>query len=162
MANIFSPQEMLRIAVKVEENGVKLYGSFEAKTKDAKIKGVWHYLKEQDDLHRKIFQDMLEKVGDFVVYEFSPGEYEAYMRAIASQYIFVPETIAKKTKEAFKSDLDAVDFGIFIEKESIFTYSALREYIVTTKQPILDKIIDEEKKHLIDLTLLKDSLKKGK
>jgi rubrerythrin len=162
MVNIFSPQEILRIAVKVEENGVKLYESFEKKTTEPKIKGIWRHLKEQDELHRKIFQEMLEKVGDYIVYEFNPGEYDTYIRAIASQYIFVPDLIEKKTKDGFTSNLDAVDFGIFIEKESIFTYTALKEYITTAQLPVIEKIIDEEKKHLIELTLLKDSLKAEK
>jgi rubrerythrin len=159
MANIFSPQEILRIAIKVEENGKALYGALESKTKDEKLKKMWQYLKEQEEEHRKTFQGMLDNVGDYIVDEFRPGEYEAYLRAIASGYIFTQELIEKKTKELFSSDLEAVEFGLYIEKESILTYSALRDYVLTAKQPVLDKVIDEEKKHLVQLTLLKDQMR---
>ncbi|MDD4955497.1 MAG: ferritin family protein [Candidatus Omnitrophica bacterium] len=160
MSNIFSPQEILRIAISVEENGKKLYGALEKKTKDKGIAEVWAYLKDQEELHRKTFADILDNIGDYIVYEFSPGEYDAYIKAIAAGYIFVAELMEKKTKEGFVSDLEAIDFGIYIEKESILTYSALRSYVLTEQHPVLDKVIDEEKNHLVKLTLLKDKFKK--
>ena len=158
MAANFSPQEILKIAIKVEENGKKLFGILEEKAKDEKIKSVWRYLKEQEDVHRKVFQEMLDNVGDYIVYEFSPGEYEAYVKAIAASYIFATRLVERKIKEGFGSDLEAIDFGIHIEKESILTYTALREYVQTAKQVVLDKVIKEEKTHLVRLTALKESL----
>ncbi|UCC94542.1 MAG: ferritin family protein [Candidatus Omnitrophota bacterium] len=157
--NIFNPQEILRIAVQVEENGKNLYGILESKAKDTKLKEMWRYLKEQEELHRKVFQQMLDNVGDYIVYEVSPGEYDAYMRVIASSYILTQELIEKRMSQLFASDAEAIDFGIYIEKESILTYSALKEYVLTAKQPVIDKVIDEEKKHLVQLTLLKDQMK---
>jgi len=88
MVNVFSPQEILRVAVKVEERGQSLYAALEEKATSDKLKNLWKYLKEQEELHRQIFQNMLNKIGDYIVYEFSPGEYEAYLKAISSQYIF--------------------------------------------------------------------------
>ncbi len=158
MENIFSPQEILRIAVNVEKNGKNLYETLENKAKSESLKATWKYMKEQEEGHRQTFQTMLDSVKDYIVYEFSPGEYEAYLRAIASEYIFTQELIEKKAKEGFSSDLEAVDFGIYIEKESILTYSALRKYVLTAKQSIIEKVIDEEKKHLADLVMLKESL----
>lgn len=161
MVNIFSPQEILKIAIRVEENGKKLYQALEAKTESEQLKHVWGYLKEQEEIHRKVFQDVLDNIGDYIVYEFSPGEYEAYLRAIAQSYVFTQQLIEKKIKELFSSDLEAVEFGVYIEKESILVYSALKEYVLTTKQNVLKKVVDEEKKHLVQLVLLKESLKKG-
>ena len=158
MADTFSPQEILKIAIKVEENGKKLYGILEEKAKDGKIKSVWRYLKEQEDVHRKVFQEMLDNVGDYIVYEFNPGEYEAYVKAIAASYIFTTRLVERKIKDGFGSDREAIDFGIHIEKESILTYTALREYVQTAKQVVLDKVIKEEKTHLVRLTALKESL----
>ena len=160
MPNIFSPQEILRIAIKIEENGKKLYEALEKKTGNVVMRDAWAYLKDQEEVHRKTFQAMLDNVGDYIVYEFSPGEYDAYIKAIASGYIFTQELIVKKTGEGFKSDLEAIDFGIYIEKESILTYSALRGYILTEKHQVLDKVIDEEKNHLVKLTILKDEIRK--
>ncbi len=160
MDNAFSLQEILRIAIKVEENGKKLYEKLDKTTNNKDTRAIWTYLKDQEEVHRKIFQDMLSNVGDYVVYEFNPGEYGAYIKAIAGSYIFTETLVEKKLEEGFNSDSDAIDFGIHIEKESILTYSAMREYVVTAKQPILNKVIDEEKNHLVRLTELKEKLNK--
>lgn len=160
MENVFSPQELLKIAVGVEENGKSLYEILENKAKDEKIKAIWKYLKEQEEIHRQIFKQMLDDVGSYIVYEFSPGEYDAYLKAIASSYIFTQELIKKKIKELFNSELEAVDFGIYIEKESILALSALKEYITSDKKAVLNKIIAEERKHLVCLTSLKHDVLK--
>ncbi|MDD5584035.1 MAG: ferritin family protein [Candidatus Omnitrophica bacterium] len=160
MANIFSPQEILRIATKVEENGKVLYGNLEKKTNDKALQQTWKYLKEQEELHRATFQKMLDNIGDYVVNEFSPGEYNAYVTAIASEYVFTQGLITEKIKKGFSGDLEAVEFGIYIEKESIITYSALRDYIMTEKQAVLDNVIAEERKHLVNLTSIKSTLKR--
>ena len=160
MRNTFNPQEIVKIAINIEENGKKLYAALEGKARDRKLKIMCKYLKEQEEIHHQIFQEMLDNIGEYIVHEFSPGDYEAYLRAIAIEYIFTQEIIRGKVKEGFKSDFEAVEFGIFVEKESILTYSALREYMLAGKQEVLDKVIDEERKHLVDLIVLKDFLKK--
>jgi rubrerythrin len=156
MANILSPQEILKIAIKVEEEGRNLYHILEKKAEDKQLKEMWQYLKEQEEEHRAIFQEMLDKSAEYIVYEFSPGEYEAYLSAVASSYVFTQELMKQKTKELFASDLEAIDFGIYVEKESILTYSALKEYVLADKQPVLDKVISEEKKHLTQLISLRN------
>lgn len=158
MGNIFNPQEILKIAVNVDTNGKKLYQSLEDRAGNEKLKATWKYLKEQEETHRQIFQEMLDKIGEYIVHEFSPGEYEAYLRAIASEYIFTQKMIESKINQGFSSDLEAVDFGIQIEKESILTYSALKEYILTARQGVLEKVIDEERRHLANLVFLKDQI----
>ena len=160
MKNAFNPQEIVNIAINIEENGKKLYEILETKAKDQKLKAVCKYLKEQEEIHLKFFQEMLGNIGDYVIHEFSPGEYEAYLRAIASEYILTQEIIRGKIKEGFHSDLEAIEFGIFVEKESILTYSALRDYVLAGKKEVLDKVINEERKHMTDLIALKNLLKK--
>lgn len=160
MRNTFNPQEIVKIAINIEENGKKLYETLENKAKDQRLKAICKYLKEQEEIHYKIFQEMLENIGEYIVHEFSPGEYEAYLRAIATEYIFTQEIVRSRLKKGFESDFEAVEFGIFVEKESILTYSALREYMLTAKVGVLDKVIDQERKHLTDLIAMKDSLSK--
>jgi len=160
MVNNFNPQEIVKIAINVEENGKKLYQVLENKAKNEKLKTIFKYLKEQEEIHSKIFQEMLANIGDYIVHEFVLGEFQAYLRAIASEYIFTQELISQKVEKGFGSDIEAVEFGILVEKESILTYSALCECILPGKGVTLNKIISEERKHLISLTILKDSLKK--
>jgi len=159
MDNNWSPQEILDIALRVEENSKLLYAKLEEKTEDERLKAVWKFLKEQEIEHKSKFKDMLDNSGDYLVQEFGAGEYDAYLEAIASEYVFSPKLISEKTEKLFSSAQEAVDFGLQIEKESILVYTALKEYVIGDKQEILDSIIREEKKHVIVLTELKKTLK---
>jgi len=161
MSDSFSPDEILKIAVNVEKNGQKLYADLESKATDPKIKEIWGYLKEQEIKHQQIFEEMLSNQEQYLVKEVIKGEYAGYLRAIASEYIVTQGLIEKKVKEDFSSDLEAINFGIYIEKESILAYSSLKEYIVIARQAVLDKIINEEKQHLEKIVILKESLKSG-
>jgi len=158
MENIFHPSEIIRIAVNVERNGQTLFGMLQEKATDQKIKDMWGYLKEQEIHHQKIFADILSDTENYFVDEYNPGEYGAFLQAIASEYIVTQEVIEQRTKELFTSDLEAINFGIFIEKESIMTYSVLRDYVKSEHQDIIDKVIDEEKKHLVNLYKIKQTL----
>jgi rubrerythrin len=70
--------------------------------------------------------------------------------------------IEEKTRVLFNSDLEAVEFGIYIEKDSILVYSAFKEYIITAKQHILEKVINEERNHLVRLVNLKEVISRSK
>ena len=85
---MFSPQEILRTAIIVEDNGRIFYEDLENKAKDEKVKETFRFVKEEGTYHGQIFQKMLDKKEDYMIYEFSIYEYEAYVKAIASMYIF--------------------------------------------------------------------------
>ncbi len=159
MPGKWSPQEVLKIAVKVELHGQNLYASLESKTEDEKLKCMWNFLKEQEVIHRQIFENMLIDDGSLIVNEFGTGEYDDYMEAIASEYIITPQIIEEKLNTEFTSDLAAVDFALGIEKEAVLVYSALKSYVNQDNQHLLDKIINEEKKHIVQLYGIKQSLK---
>ncbi|MCF7874129.1 MAG: ferritin family protein [Candidatus Omnitrophica bacterium] len=160
MENQFSPQEILRISIEVEEIGAKLYDKLSKKTDNPEAKKIWDYLKEQEVEHKKIFSQILAKAGDYIVYELKPGEYDNYIRAISSEYIFSPQLIEEKLRQDFKDDLEAVNFGISIEKESILVYTSFKEYMKAERKELIDQVIEQEKKHYTDLVNLKKTLKK--
>lgn len=162
MSSNFSPQEIVRIAIKVEEQGEKLYAKLEYEATNQSLKEVWGYLRNQEHIHRDVFQRMLDKVGDYIVDNFNPGEYDNYLRAISSEYIFTQDLIERKMQEGFPNDLAAIKFGIEIEKESVLVYEAMKEFVTVERHEVLDKIINEEKKHLTLLIGMKASFKKEK
>ena len=161
MENGYSPEEILKIAVKVEENGRDFYAAQEAKANDEQLKLIWQHLKKQELLHRETFKKMLDNIKDYIVYEYSAGEFDVYFAAIAKEYIFTQQLSQIRAKELLKSGSfdEILNFAVAIEKESILTYSALREYVISEKVDIIDEIINQEKQHLVKLKELKEKFK---
>ncbi|MBD3246313.1 MAG: hypothetical protein GF333_04815 [Candidatus Omnitrophica bacterium] len=158
MKEQFNIGEIFRLAMQVEQNGKKLYGELASRAETPAVREIWNYLKEQEAVHWQIFEKMLAEAEESDIYEYQPGEYQAYIRAIAENYVFTAELVKGTRAESFSSEREAVDFGIFIEKESILTYSALQEYLPAEKQPAVEKIIQEEKNHYVRLTALKKTV----
>lgn len=161
MSDIFSPRELLKIAVAVEENGKSFYAALAKKAPAGPMRDLWNYLKDQEETHIKVFKDILAKTSVDSVYDFSPEENGDYLKALAAGYIFTNDLISKKIDHMFSSDIEAVDLAVNIEKDSILVYSAFKGQIFKDEKMALDEVLSQEKKHLIQLLLLKNTLTGG-
>jgi len=158
MTEHFNPQKVLEIALKVKESSQKLYQALSSKTADSQLKSLWDHLGQDSEFHSKVFKEMCQDIESYVVYELSAGEYDPYLSEIIPGFRYTQETVGKKTKELFATDLEAVEFAIYVVIELILVYSALKNCIVPDKLDIFNKIIGDEKRHLTKLNLAKRNL----
>ena len=154
MSVFFSARELAEIAVQIEDNGIAFYGSLARQSKDAKTAAVYDYLAGQEKQHLVTFQSLLRGLEVPRVPESLPGEEPAYVRALASGRVFVDASVAR----AVKSDSEAIELGLAAEKDSILLYYELRSAVKETDRAAVDRIIAEEKSHLVELTELKGRL----
>lgn len=155
--NIFSPDEILRLAVKIEENGKKFYESMVKKIEDDKVKSLLEFLAGEEMRHKKTFEDILNSLDEKIIVESYGGEYEAYMSALARECVFTQTIVEKKTEDGFSNTLDLLDFALRIEKDSIILYTQMRGNVLKDIPPI-EKIIQEEMKHFILISDLKKNI----
>ncbi|MCM8832725.1 MAG: ferritin family protein [Candidatus Omnitrophica bacterium] len=157
MGNFFNISEIYQFAIKIEENGEKFYREVAGKTKDKEVKDLFLFLADEEVRHKKIFEDNLSKIEKYEPPEAYPGEYFAYLRKYAEELIF-PKGIEK---EMGKEDvIDAINFGIRRELDSIMYYLEMKDFIPETQHLELDKIIKEEKSHFVRLSNLKQKFEK--
>lgn len=84
-----------------------------------------------------------------------PGEYFAYMSALASEYVFTQKDKGKDIAKKTKSDNEAIDLGIGFEKDSILFYEGMKKVVPEYDLKIVDQLIEQEQYHLKMLTDLK-------
>lgn len=149
--------EVYQIAINIEKNGTKFYQTWAKKVKDKKLKEIFSALAYAEVEHEKTFQKMLKEIENYEPKEAYPEEYFQYLRAYADGLIFNMETIEKKAKQ-IKSVSKALDFAIEREKESILYYQEVKNIVPQSQHKELEKIINEERKHFLDLTHIKNSL----
>lgn len=88
-------------------------------------------------------------------------ENHEYIRNIADSNVFVGKRIwTLLTKKAI-TDIEVLEAGIGFEKDSILLYSEIRGMLPRQDQNIIDMIVNEEKKHLSELTYLAGKLRSG-
>lgn len=148
--------EVLQFAIKIEENGWEFYKKFADLVDNEKIRQLFVLLADEEIKHKEIFEAMLPEIEKYEPQEVYPPEYFSYLRAYADNIIF-----KKGLDEELQKKLDAVaiiDFGIRMELDSIAYYQETKNFIPASQKNVIDRIIEEERKHFLKLTNFKNTL----
>ncbi|MBI4706577.1 MAG: ferritin family protein [Candidatus Omnitrophica bacterium] len=155
MANIFSGSEVVEIGVQIEKNGKDFYEAVAGQSKDKKAKEMFLFLASEEAKHVLVFQKILSQVEKYEPAEAYPGEYFAYMNALASESIFTQKDKGKETAKKIKSDKEAIEIGIGVEKDSIVFYEGMKKVAPGYDHVVIDEVIAQEQGHLAKLLELK-------
>lgn len=150
----YSYEDVIGYAVLIEQRGIKLYTDAAEKLKNEPARNILLHLAEQEKKHEEYFLKLKSEVHTHDSRKVDlDDESIGYLSALARSEIF-PED-GKPHHERLKSLKDAIDFGMQAEKDSILFYLELHrlDWDESTKK-VLQSIIREEKKHLVQLVEL--------
>lgn len=139
----FNPIEALKIARKLEREGISFYGHLMQKAVDPKVKEALTYLKGQEEDHLKIFEKLLERVDPEAVDDDEDDVFEC----VDDGVFLLPQ------EKDLAADFDsALELGVTIEKRSLAFYLELVKHTESEDgKNTINKIIEEEKKHWVEL-----------
>jgi len=161
MAEFFKASELLEFAIQIEKNGEVFYLKVSKNISSYEIRETFLYLAEEEINHRKLYEELLKTVEDYQPKEIYPDEYFKYLRAYADQHIFVKKEEIEEKASKVKSEIEAIDIGIGFEKDSILFYLEMRNLVSDREKAVIDKIIEEERKHYNKLVEVKKILSEG-
>lgn len=160
MKKKFRPPEIIKFAIRIEENGRDFYKKMAKKMKKKSTKELFDFLAEQEIKHKDIFQDFLSFIERFKPEESYTEEYFSYLKAYADDNIFSKEKKGRMMASEINTPEKAIDVGIGIEKDSIYYYLELEKLVPEDKKKIVQKIIEEERKHYMKFKKLKNLMGK--
>ena len=158
MADIFAGSEIVELGVQIEVNGRDFYCALAGRTKDKKAKDTFEFLAGEEEKHITAFKEILVSVEKFSPQEVYPGEYFAYMNALAGGHVFTRKGQGNSSARKVKSDKEAIELGIGFEKDSIIFYEGMKTVVPEKDHSIIDGLIAQEQGHLVKLTELKQKL----
>ncbi len=158
MGNIFSGSEIVEIGVQIEKNGRDFYREVSACAKDEPSKKVFDYLGNEEEHHITTFREMLSSVQNYEPKEAYPGEYFAYMKALADDHVFTKENAGCELGKKVGSEKEAIGIAIRFEKDSILFYEGMKKVVPEKDHRLLEALINEEQKHIRELNELKELL----
>ena len=153
----FKASEILQVAVRIEENGERLYRHARTLTDEPKLKDLFGFLAAEEIKHKKTFEEMASKLEGYEPPESYPGEYCAYLRAYADSLVFSPEEVAEELEDLYDVE-EAVEFAMEREIESILYYIEAKSLVPKAQADLLDGIVAEERRHYLKLVDVKKSL----
>jgi len=150
----FSIREVVEQAVQTEKLGYEFYTTMAKKFPDNnELKKLFDLLAVHELKHGTNFSHLKDKIGN----EEPEGwdEVSLYLRAIVDSEFFLGKDKCLPSLEHVRTALEAIDFALCFERETLLYYHALRETL--KERDTIDAIIKEEKSHIIWLNNLRKS-----
>lgn len=154
---LFTASDVLRFAARMEEDGGRFYREAADRSEKSEVKKLFNSLASDEAEHKKTFEGLLAKETMIEPREDYPGEYLSYLHDYIDGKIFVALD-DKSAKSESGNVAKALEFAIRREMESIHYYQELKAFIPVDDHKTLDKIIDVERKHFMQLSNAKKNL----
>jgi rubrerythrin len=148
----FNAVEALKIAISIEENGLKFYTDAAKRFAPSPAADLFDKLAHEEEGHKDLFQRMLDALPkDGAPTAFDPNnEMDQYLEMMAGLHIFQQNPAeVDKVLAAVKSQKDALELAITFEKDSVMFFVQLKEASAEMSDRIsVDRLIAEEARHL--------------
>ncbi|MHC4598563.1 MAG: ferritin family protein [Planctomycetota bacterium] len=161
----FNAEEILEIAIKLEQKGASLYrfAALNAESPDAKL--FFQQLARMEEEHEQIFRNFRDNWGKAGAVEkvFDPDEDAVkVLQAWADGFVFEisSDTTPPLVGEALEKEIFRV--AIQAEKDSIVFYEGLRSGIKNPEDlAAVEEVIRQEMGHIVELSVLRSRLRSG-
>lgn len=156
----FSVLEVTQMAINIEKQGYEFYMNVAKNATSEKAKAIFLLLAEQEKKHIDMFTNLsnvlkdMDSMDDSYLFD---ENVSLYIEALTDNEVF-KETQTGRVSNIISSK-EAIKEGIQAEKNSILFYTEiLNNTKATDVKSVLELLIEEEKKHVIDLTQLAKTL----
>jgi rubrerythrin len=150
----FSVREVVEQAVQTEKLGKEFYTQMAEKFRDkAELKKLFELLAAHEIRHGESFLSLGNQLKDEEPEGW--GEVTLYLRALVDSEFFLGKDKCLPSLEHVKTAVEAIDFALCFERETLLYYYTLREAL--KGKEIIDTIIREEKSHIVWLNNLRKS-----
>ena len=159
MSVVFSGDEIIEMAVKTEETGCDFYRMAEANAASEPLKRLFEELARAELDHKETYLGLkgaIEEPAQGV-----PVDWEdvgKYIQAMTDSSFFLGGDKSINLASKAATDKDALDFAIEFEKDTLLFFYHIKDIVKKANQPVVQKIIDEEKIHIRRLSEMKDSI----
>ena len=146
--NVFSGEEIIEIALQMEESGKLFYEKALEYAKSNELKEMLAYLAKEEEKHAKTFSELGKDLkNDFKPNEQYVGEYGDYVKSLINSHVFRINQVEDLVKD-IKNDKDILRFALSFEKDSIVIFQEFKNAANKEGAPLLEKLVNEEKGHI--------------
>lgn len=147
----YSGQEIVEIAVRIEENGNEFYTAAAGMIPgNNDIKGLFIDLAEKEILHIAIFQKLAEKF-DQDSFDFGAQDASEYINHLAESHIFGKPEAGKNLAKTIKTPREGLEIAFKFENDSVAFYTELLKFTRSDSKKLVQQIINEEMEHAADI-----------
>lgn len=146
---LFNAEDVIQFAIRIEENGEKYYQDAERAVTDENPKRLFRRLATEESEHKKFFQKLLLQTKFSSDIEDYQGQYLEELRAYIDG-----ETALQPSPKDGNDVASILAAAARREAHSILYYEGLKKVVSEDDSKVLDKIIEEERRHFTEIRSL--------
>jgi rubrerythrin len=148
---LYSANEIVEIAVRIEENGHDFYTEVAKYFQDnKKFNILFNSLANKEIGHIEVFKKLSEQVED-EGFEFNLEESQDYLQHAADTHIFLKKNSGKELANTIKTSKEALEIAYKFEIQSVEFYNQMLTKAQTKAKKLIFHIIEEEKDHAAEI-----------
>ncbi|MFC1509638.1 ferritin family protein [Candidatus Omnitrophota bacterium] len=159
MGNVFNAAEVIDMGIEKEKKRRDFYGLVAEKFNDKEMKELFTKLRDWEESHIEKFGEIKKGIKQLEATDKYPGELNDYILALIDDKLY-DEVSPLEFAKNVKSPLSAVRYGMGFEKDAILFFREILFFTEPANKDAIEKLIDEEKGHIIYLAELKKKLSK--
>ncbi len=150
----FSGREILEMALRIEENGKRFYADAARASRSDRLRDIFTFLVEEEKRHTEYFKGLLKGLdpeASQAVLDPYAEEARLYINALADSEVFTAADQGEVLANTVGGEKEALEYAIKMEKDSLLFYYELLSMVREKDRGVVNRIIQEEKKHLTKL-----------
>lgn len=155
----YSGPEVMEMAIQTERGGKLFYESVADATQDEALACLFRHLASEEIKHIAVFQEIARSIAERP--EESPYMWEEaipYLDAIVNSRYFLGDDKALALAGITGSPAEALTHALAFEKETLLFYTEVIGMVADRNRPAVERLIAEEKSHIVRLKQLQDGL----
>ncbi len=152
---VFTANDIVEVAVRIEENGITFYNFAEKLAKQEDAKKLFAQLALAEAAHKRTFEKLLSQIEAFTPQERYAGEYSDYLRNYVDNNLIFTKDVMDKMLSKVTDTVGAFEFAMQRELDSILYYHEIKNLVPASQHETIEKIIEEERKHYAILNDMK-------
>jgi rubrerythrin len=157
---LFHISEVVDLGIEKERKRRDFYGAAAEKFSDIRLQKLFRQLRDWEETHIKKFTQIRDTLDEDQTTESRAEEFADYMSVLVSDKLYYDVSGGAFSKNV-KTPLDAIYYGIEFEKDAIVFFSELLVVASAPRQETIQKLIDEERQHIVFLALMRQQIVAG-
>ncbi len=157
MPTIFNMAEVVDIGIEKEKARRDFYRLAAEAAPEGEVKALFGKLADWEEEHVRHFEKIRAELDESSPPESYPEEEVKYMRALVADQLY-RDTAPEKLAVEAATPQAAIDRGIEFEKDAILFFRSLGLFLPSDRREIIERLVGEEKEHLVYLLKLRNDL----
>ncbi|HHS12789.1 MAG TPA: hypothetical protein ENN03_03355 [bacterium] len=146
--------DVVDIGIEKEKARRDFYEQVSRQFDDGELRDLFQKLRDWEAAHIRKFESIRSTLESRQIAESYPEEMQHYINALVDDRLY-REVSGDEFAKNVKDPVQAIQYGIGFEKDAILLFMELARYVQESNKDVIEKLMDEERQHVVSLLKLR-------